>query len=264
MTSADDRAKPGTALVTGGGSGIGRATALLLAARGATVVVADIDRESAEKVAAEIERAGGASCPRRLDVTDAHAIEAVFSSLEAADIPVDVLVNSAGLMAVAPLLELAPETFARVMQVNVTGTFMTSQRAARTMMARGYGRIVNLSSVSGQRAGAGRVAYGTSKTAIMGLTRQFALEAGAYGVTCNAIAPGVVETPMTQASYSEKTWLQVLGMIPSRRFGQPHDIAEAIAFLASPAASYINGETIFVDGGYNAGGMTQTGKVELD
>ncbi len=263
MKETTNRGEIGTALVTGGGSGIGKATALLLAARGAAVIVADINSGAADQVASEINRLGGNAFPKHLDVTDEDMIDAVFTSLEASELPVDVLVNSAGLIVLAPLLDLPSDAFARVMKVNVTGTFMASQRAARTMMQRGYGRIVNLSSVSGQRAGAGRVAYGTSKAAIMGLTRQFALEAGACGVTCNAIAPGVIETPMTRDTYNEKTWTQVMGMIPCRRFGQPRDIAEAVAFLASPAAAYINGETIFVDGGYNAGGMTQTGAVEL-
>ena len=130
------------------------------------------------------------------------------------------------------------------------------------MAARGYGRIINIASISGLRAGVGRTAYGTSKAAILGLTRQFALELGARGITTNAIAPGVIETPMTRAAYSEETWSRVLDMTPTRRLGQPEDIAEAVAYLASPAASFVNGEVLTVDGGYMASGMTQTGNLQ--
>jgi NAD(P)-dependent dehydrogenase (short-subunit alcohol dehydrogenase family) len=253
----------GTALVTGGGSGIGRAAALTLARRGAQVVVTDRDARSASTVAQEIAAAGGKATSVAMDVGDASSIAAGFDHAEAAFGGTDVLVNSAGLMLVEPLLDFSPESWDRVMRVNVTGTFLASQRAARGMAERGYGRIINITSVSGLRAGVGRAAYGSSKAAIIGLTRQLALELGPLGVTANAIAPGAIETPMTLGTYSDETWDNILAMVPARRRGTPQDIADAIAYLASPAASYVNGETLVVDGGYMAAGMTQTGRLRV-
>lgn len=253
----------GTALITGGGSGIGRAAALALAQRGARVVVTDLRLESAIEVAREITTAGGEAIGIALDVGDAASILSGFDRTEAEFGDVDILVNSAGLLLVEPVLSLSPESWERVMRVNVTGTFLASQRAARGMAERGYGRIVNITSVSGLRAGVGRTAYGTSKAAIVGLTRQFALELGPLGVTANAIAPGAIETPMTLGTYSDETWENILSMVPAKRRGTPQDIAEAIAYLASPAASYVNGETLTVDGGYMAAGMTQTGRLRI-
>ncbi|ARC90621.1 SDR family NAD(P)-dependent oxidoreductase [Rhodovulum sp. MB263] len=252
----------GTAFITGGGSGIGRASALRLAALGARVAVADLRFEAAEEVAHEIRSHGGEAIAFDHDVADAGVLPGVVAQAEEQLGPIDILVNSAGIILVEPLLDFAPETWNRIMEVNVTGTFRVSQHIARGMAARGYGRIINIASISGLRAGVGRAAYGTSKAAIIGLTRQFALELGSRNVTTNAIAPGIIETPMTLAAYSEDTWKRVLEMIPAHRRGQPEDIAEAVAFLASPAASYVNGETLTVDGGYVASGMTQTGNLE--
>ncbi|WP_142846117.1 SDR family NAD(P)-dependent oxidoreductase [Telmatospirillum sp. J64-1] len=258
-----DRSGYGAALVTGGGSGIGRQCALTLAHRGAKILVTDLNAEAADRVAEEIRGLGGAAEAMAMDVTDPSQVEAAFSRAEALWDGVDILVNSAGLIIVEPLLDFRLETFEKVMSVNVAGSFLTGQRAARTMARRGYGRIVNLSSVSGQRAGVGRAAYGTSKAAIIGLTRQFALELGPLGITANAVAPGVIETPMTLNAYSQETWEKVLGMVPTGRRGRPEDIAEAVAYLASPHASYVNGEVLTVDGGYMATGMTQTGSIAL-
>ncbi|WP_321367329.1 SDR family NAD(P)-dependent oxidoreductase [uncultured Celeribacter sp.] len=252
----------GIAFITGGGSGIGRASALRLAALGARVAVTDLRLEAAEEVAREIAAQGGTAIALTHDVADAAALPGVVSKAEDELGPIDILVNSAGLILVEPLLDFSHESWRKVMEVNVTGTFCVSQYIARGMVARGYGRIINIASISGLRAGVGRTAYGTSKAAILGLTRQFALELGARGITTNAIAPGVIETPMTRAAYSEETWSRVLDMTPTRRLGQPEDIAEAVAYLASPAASFVNGEALTVDGGYMASGMTQTGNLQ--
>jgi NAD(P)-dependent dehydrogenase (short-subunit alcohol dehydrogenase family) len=252
----------GTALITGGGSGIGRASALRLAESGARVAVSDLRLELAQEVADEVRTLGGEAIAVALDVADATQLPAALSEVEDRLGPIDILVNSAGIILVEPLLEFTAEAWAKVMEVNVTGTFRVSQSVARGMVARGYGRIINIASISGMRAGVGRTAYGTSKAAILGLTRQFALELGAQGITTNAVAPGVIETPMTQKAYSEETWARVLEMVPTRRRGTPEDIAEAVAYLASPAASYVNGEVLTVDGGYMASGMTQTGNLQ--
>lgn len=249
----------GTALITGGGSGIGKATAIKLASKGAAIAVSDLKHDAAEAVAAEIVSTGGRAMALGIDVTDAQSISTGFADAEAELGGVDVLVNSAGLLLVTPFLELSLESWMKVMAVNVTGTFLCCQRAAKSMVERKYGRIINISSISGMRAGIGRMAYGTSKAAIIGLTRQLALELGPFNVTANTIAPGVIETPMTADAYTNETWDRVLSMIPAGRRGKPEDISEAIAYLASPESSYVNGEILTVDGGYMSSGMTQTG-----
>lgn len=250
------------AVVTGGGSGIGEATALELGALGAHVVVADINAGNADKVRAALNEAGVDAMALELNVTDATAVESAFDSIERwKGKPVDILVNSAGLISVSPILELGIEEWNRVMSVNVTGTFLCSQRAAKGMQAQGYGRIVNLSSISAERAGVGRVVYGTSKAAVAALTRQFAMEMGPYGITTNAVAPGPVVTPMTEKSYDAETVAAFSSMIPARRLGTLREMSTTIAFLCSEHAGYINGQYLAVDGGYVIAGVARTGGV---
>jgi len=249
------------ALITGGASGIGRAAALALAARGDKVAVADLNQAGAQACVADIARAGGQAIALRLDVTDAASVEQAFQETERALGPVDVLVNSAGLVDIQPLLEYAIADWERLMAVNVTGSFRCAQRAGVGMVARGYGRIINLASISGVRAGIGRAAYGTSKAAVIGLTRQLAMELGPHGVTANAVAPGSVLTSMTAGIYTPETIAAIESMVPTARLGTPEEIAAAIVFLASPQASYINGDVLAVDGGYLAAGMNRTGQL---
>lgn len=251
-----------TALVTGAASGIGKACALHLAALGAAVAVSDRELATAQTLAHEIQSAGGRASALALNVANRDCIADAIQQAEQALAPIDILVNSAGVILIEPLLDFSIDSWDKVMAVNVTGTFLTSQCVARGMVARRYGRIINIASVSGLRAGVGRTAYGTSKAALAGLTRQFALELGSHGVTTNAVAPGIIETPMTLNIYSDETWSRVLEMIPAGRCGLPDDIAAAVAWLASPAAAYVNGEILTVDGGYMASGMTQTGRLQ--
>ena len=175
----------------------------------------------------------------------------------------NILVNSAGILRIEPFDSFTAETFSAVMEINVTGSFHCAQRAAPAMKSRTYGRIINLSSVSGYRAGVGRTAYGTSKAAVQGLTRQLALELGRHGITANAIAPGATVTAMTEAAYTIDTKRSILPMIPSGFLAKPEDIASSIVFLASKQARYINGHVLVVDGGYLASGMLQTGRLEV-
>ncbi|MBM1817993.1 glucose 1-dehydrogenase [Sulfitobacter pseudonitzschiae] len=253
----------GVALVTGAGSGIGQGVALRLARLGARVVVTDISEAGIEETLDLIAAEGGKATGQQLDVTNAASIEAAFASAEAWDKPVDVLVNNAGIVALHSFLDFPIDDWTRVMAVNVTGALLCAQRAGRAMVKQGYGRIVNIASVSGIRAGVGRTAYGTSKAAMIGLTRQIALELAPHGVTANAVAPGAIVTPLTRDNYTEETAATLLPMIPARRMGEAADIAAAVAYLASPDAGYVNGEILVVDGGYVAGGMTQTGSLNL-
>ena len=252
-----------TILITGGSRGIGRATAVMLGKAGVAVVVADIDLASAEETAAIITGEGGNAISVGLDVTDVDAIDGAFETAENWKGTVSILVNSAGILRVQPFDTFSPRDFNDVMNVNVTGSFQCAQRASYGMMEARYGRIINLSSVSGFRAGVGRTAYGTSKAAVAQLTRQMALELGRYGVTANAVAPGATMTNMTAAAYTDENKAEFLKMIPSGFIAVPEDIAPSIVFLASEQARYVNGHTMPVDGGYLASGMTQTAGLEV-
>jgi NAD(P)-dependent dehydrogenase (short-subunit alcohol dehydrogenase family) len=249
------------AAVTGGGSGIGKAAALRLASEGFDVAVLDIDPRRAQSVAHELEANGANAIAVHVDVGSAVSVDTAFNTIEAWRKPVDVLVNSAGILSVVTLLNCAPAEFARVLDVNVGGTFLSSQRVSRGMIEQRFGRIVNLTSVSGERAGAGRVAYGTSKAAINGLTRQLAMELGPFGITANAVAPGPIATPLTATQYTQETRRAFESMIPAKRLGDVDEVAHAIAFLASEGAAYVNGVILPVDGGYLAAGVATTGSI---
>lgn len=194
-----------------------------------------------------------------MDVTSSESVENAFAAIEIWRKAPDVLINSAGIMKVASVADCTPEDFKTVMDINVTGVFLCAQRAARGMIAQRYGRIVNLSSISAERAGIGRIAYGTSKGAVASLTRQLAMELGAFGITANSVAPGPIVTAMTREYYTPETRRAFESMIPARRLGTVGEIAHAIAFLSSEGAGYINGITLAIDGGYLAAGVGTTG-----
>lgn len=253
----------GVALVTGAGSEIGQETAIHLAEKGARVIVTDISEAGISDTVRKIEALGGVALGQRLDVSDPNDIGAAFAAAERWDKCVDILVNNAGIVNIQTFLEFTAKSWHQIMDVNLTGSFLCALRAARDIIGQSYGRIINMSSVSGLRAGVGRAAYGTSKAAIIGLTRQIALEMGPYGITANAIAPGPIMTPLIEATYSEETIARLLPMIPVGRFGSCSDIAEAVCYLASPKTGYVNGEILTVDGGYASTGMTQTGTLDL-
>ncbi|ASM75750.1 MAG: SDR family NAD(P)-dependent oxidoreductase [Sulfitobacter sp.] len=258
-----DRDDFGVALVTGAGSGIGQGIALRLAELGARVVVTDIAETGIADTVKQIEAAGGTALGQKLDVSDPASVNAAFDETERWDKCVDVLVNNAGIVGINPFLDFPLEDWNRVMAINLTGSMLCAQLAAREMVRQRYGRIINITSVSGIRAGVGRTAYGTSKAALVGLTRQIALEVAAHGVTANAIAPGAITTPLTESTYTEETVARLLPMIPAGYMADPADIAAAVAYLGSPDARYVNGETLVVDGGYVCGGMMQTGSLDL-
>jgi meso-butanediol dehydrogenase/(S,S)-butanediol dehydrogenase/diacetyl reductase len=244
------------ALVTGGGSGIGRAVALAFANAGASVAVADLNLEAAEKTAREIEAADkGKSLALAVDVANPESVRAMIDEAVAKLGAIDILVNAAGVRELVPFLDLSPEDWNRVISINLTGTFLCSQAVARHMVKRGKGgRIVNLASAVGLTAVTNRAAYVSSKHAVVGLTKEMALELADKKINVAAVAPGVIETSMTASYFGNPAIEEALRKLhPLGRWGQPHEVASLVLFLASDEASFITGSTHLVDGGWVAG-----------
>jgi NAD(P)-dependent dehydrogenase (short-subunit alcohol dehydrogenase family) len=239
------------AFVTGGGNGIGRATCQALAEAGAQVAVADIDLEAAERVAAEIGRAEA----YRLDVTDEAGVGAVIEAIADRHGRIDVLVNNAGLGARVPTLELATERWRQVMAVNLDGSFFCVRAAGRHMLAAGRGAIVNLASIMGLVGGGHypNLAYHSAKGALVNFTRALACEWAPHGIRVNAVAPTFARTRLTEPLLGDPEMVErLLRETPMGRFVEPEEVAAAILFLASEAASMITGVTLPVDGGWTA------------
>jgi len=243
------------ALVTGGAKGIGAEVCARLAALGHQVLVADLDFDAAQATASELHAAGGRASALRLDVGKPASIAAAFEQVERDQGRCDILVNSAGIAKVFPFLDFPLDNFLATMNVNVTGTLLCSQAAARLMVKREWGRIVNIASVAGMRAvGSGRTAYGTSKAAVIALTRQMAVELAEHGITANAVSPGPVDTPMTQALHTPQFRAEYSNAIPMNRYGTCGEIASAVIYLVSDDARYVTGISMPVDGGFLASG----------
>jgi len=250
-----NHAQSRVAVVTGGAMGIGAEVCRRLGAANFVVVVADRDLPAAETTAAQLRAEGIAAQAQVIDVGDATSVDRAFAEIEQRHGRCDVLVNSAGIAKVYPFLEFPDDNFVTTMAVNVTGTFLCSQRAARLMVRNRWGRIVNIASVAGMRAvGSGRTAYGTSKGAVIALTRQMAVELAEQGVTSNAVAPGPVDTPMTRVLHTEKFRREYENAIPMNRYGTVGEIAAAVMYLVSEDAGFVTGVTLPVDGGFLASG----------
>lgn len=243
------------AVVTGGAMGIGAAVCQQLAESGFSVVVADLDVTAATEVADRLAREGHTAEALQMDVGLAESIAAGFSRVSDRHGRCDVLVNCAGIAKVFPFLDFPLDNFVATMNINVIGTLLCSQHAARLMAKNRWGRIVNIASVAGMRAvGRGRTAYGTSKGAVIALTRQMAVELVDYGITANAVAPGPVDTPMTQKLHTDKFRSEYSSAIPMKRYGTTSEIASAVSFLVSEGASYVSGIVMPVDGGFLSAG----------
>lgn len=239
------------ALITGGASGIGRACALRLAEAGASVVVVDRDGDAAEEVAAEVDGTAVA-----VDLSDLEAVDRL-------DLAVDVLVNNAGIQHVAPIHEFPPDRFSFILRLMLESPFRLVRGALPHMYAQGWGRVVNISSVHGIRASAYKSAYVTAKHGLEGLSKVIALEGAAHGVTSNCVNPAYVRTPLVEGQIadqarthgiSEDDVVEQVMLAPAavRRLIEPAEVAEAVAFLCSPASGSITGSSLVMDGGWSA------------
>ena len=237
------------AVVTGASRGIGKAIAVKLASKGATVVINyNGSRERAEEVKNEVESAGGKAVIIQCNVADFDACKEFIETVIKEQGRIDILVNNAGITKDGLLMKMSEEDFDKVLDTNLKGTFHTIRAALRQMIRQRSGRIINMASVVGVSGNAGQANYAASKAGVIGLTKTAAREVASRGITVNAIAPGFIETEMTDV-LSEDVKENLLGSIPLKRMGQTKDIAETVAFLASDKAAYITGQTISVDGG---------------
>jgi NAD(P)-dependent dehydrogenase (short-subunit alcohol dehydrogenase family) len=242
-------------VVTGGGSGIGQQVCYAASAEGARIAVGDLDLERAEATAVEIRRRKAEAHAFQVDVTNPTAAVGFIEAAEASLGRLDVLVNSAGIREIVSVLDLSYEEWQRVINVNLTGTFLPSQAFARHIVQQGKtGQIVNLASTLGLMAAPNRAAYTASKHGVVGLTREMALELGDKGVRVNAVAPGVVRTPLTERYFQEPAYAQAIRDIHALgRWAEPDEIARAILFLADETNGFITGTILTVDGGWTIG-----------
>ena len=239
------------ALVTGASRGIGRAIARTLAERGAAVAINYSAREDAARALCdEIAAAGGKAIAVGFDVSDAAAVEAGVQRTVAELGGLSILVNNAGISIDALLMRASEADLQRVLDVNLKGAFLCSKAAARHLLkARADGRIINMSSVIGEQGNAGQAMYAAAKAGMLGLTRSLARELASRGVTVNAVTPGFFETDMTASSVHGDAREALLKQIPLGRIGRPEEVAELVAFLAAPAAAYITGQVLGINGG---------------
>ena len=236
------------ALITGGAQGIGRFISEELAGQGAHVVLGDINHEGAEKTAAEIRVSGGKASAVRIDVSSATDGQVVFDSILKEYKPVDIVVNNAGITRDGLLVRMKEVDWDLVLNINLKGSFLCSQQAAKQMMKQKSGSIVNIASIVGVMGNFGQSNYSASKSGLIGFTKTLAREVAPRGIRANAVAPGFIDTEMTRV-LEESVRSKLIEQIPLARLGQPEDVARCVSFLVSENASYITGQVINVNGG---------------
>ena len=243
-----------TALVTGSSRGLGRAMAEGLAAAGAALVLNGSDAGRLAEAAAALRTAGHTVHEAAFDVTDETAVLAAFSRLDADGVAVDILVNNAGIQFRKPMVELATADWRRVIDTNLTSAFVVGREAAKRMIPRGRGKVINIGSLTSAVARATVAPYAAAKGGIKLLTQAMAVEWAAHGIQANAIGPGYMLTDMNQALVDDAAFnAWVIGRTPARRWGRPDELVGTAVFLASAASDYVNGQIIYVDGGMLAG-----------
>lgn len=244
------RLKGKVAFVTGAGSGIGRAIALGMGREGGAVVVADINLPSARSAASELDQAGARALALELDVSDPKSVKAGVHAALAEFGQVDILINNAGVISSVPVLAMPEDEWDRILNTNLKGVLLCSQSVAPSMIERGKGTIINMSSVAAEVPTPDYAHYGASKAAILHLTRSLAVALGRYGIRVNAIQPGTILSPMNAAALSDPDVMaERVKLIPLGRVGRLDEVVSAALFLASDEASYITGESLHVDGG---------------
>lgn len=251
-----------SALITGAARGIGKAIAQRFAAEGAAVIVSDIDGDAAARTAAEIATAGHAATACRLDVTSPSDVASAVDLAIARHGKLDILVNNAGITTRAAFLDMPLDAWERILRVNLTGAMICGQAAARAMAASGSGCILNIASISGQRGGSGRAAYGASKAGLINLTSVMAVELGQHGIRVNAIAPGPTDGEQVHANSAQRQ--ATFSRMAIARAATTVEIAAAAAFLASDDAGMITGHVLNVDGGFNTAGIIYSRDVVPD
>jgi NAD(P)-dependent dehydrogenase (short-subunit alcohol dehydrogenase family) len=247
------------AIVTGTSRGLGQYFARALAKAGADLILTSRKRETLVSFAAEIESLGRRAVSLELDVQNQESIERMAAEAEAAFGQIHILVNNAGCNIRKPALQVTWEDWNQVLDTNLRGTFFVAQAVTRRMIEKGYGRIVNIGSVTSVFGYAGLAPYGASRGGVRQLTMSLADDWGKYGVTVNCLAPGWFRTEQNKALYENKDWVEYLkDRIPVKRPGEPHDLDGAVVFLASEASRYITGQTLLVDGGISTGATRAT------
>ncbi len=236
------------ALITGGAQGIGRVISEELAGQGAHVILGDVNLEGAEKTVAELKQAGAKASAVRIDVSSAADVQSAFDSIIKNYKPVDIVVNNAGITRDGLLVRMKEADWDLVMNINLKGSFLCSQQAAKQMMKQKSGAIVNIASIVGLMGNFGQANYSASKAGLIGFTKTLAREVAPRGIRANAIAPGFIDTEMTRV-LEESVREKLVEQIPLARLGQPEDVARCVSFLVSEKASYITGQVISVNGG---------------
>jgi 3-oxoacyl-[acyl-carrier protein] reductase len=247
-----------TAVVTGAASGLGKRMGTVLVAAGARVYFADIDEAGASVAAQEARAIGsGGAHPIGLDVTDSQSLEDAFGQISKQTEGVEILVCSAGISRAKWIEEMTTEMWKTVLEINLTGTFLCCKEAAKSMIPRRWGRIVNIASIAATHAPKpkrfdGGYNYSASKAGVIGMTKRLAVELAPYNITANCISPGIMETPLTRKALAEEDTLrQVLDSVPMRRVGRPSDLDGLVVFLCSESSGFLTGQDILVDGGYS-------------
>jgi 3-oxoacyl-[acyl-carrier protein] reductase len=254
-TDLTTRLSGAVAVITGGAQGIGKATALRLASEGAAVAIIDRKAEEARALAEELVAGGRNAIAIGCNVTDRGEVSSALRSVVEAFGRLTVLVNNAGIIQLAPFIEMTDTMWGEVLNVNLTGMFIVGQEAARHMCKQGSGRIINMASASAHVAHSGQAAYAVSKAGIEALTRIMAFELAPFGIIVNAVAPGTIETSFSGGSLSKEAAAERIRRIPVGRFGAPGEVASVIAFLASNDAAYVTGTVISIDGGLITAGI---------
>lgn len=240
--------KDKVAVVTGGGNGIGKETAITFSREGAKVVVADFEETAGNKTVHRIQEEGGIAIFQKVDVSEQESVKTLMKVVYDKFNRIDILINNAGITSDDMVVHLKKENWKKVIDVNLSGVFYCTQEAARYMIEQGSGKIISASSISGVYGNIGQTNYAATKAGVIGMTKTWAKELGRKGICVNAIAPGFIKTSMVQ-KVPDKVIDKMVANIPLHRLGEPSDIAKAYLYLASDDANYVNGTVLHVDGG---------------